>query len=149
MIVPILLGPLLSASAVRHSEERQRVEGVLIRAADAEFDVPGEPHWSYARIERCSRETSERREHIDAIDVRDQYQRVVAERHVMAAVDEDIKCELRRRSWVDGQVPRAGNRVRGRIKEFAITEKVAARKRAVVCLRGLCSGGGTRLDDED
>jgi hypothetical protein len=32
----VILGPLLSTSTVRHSEERQRVEGVLIRAADAE-----------------------------------------------------------------------------------------------------------------
>ena len=129
--------PVLTTSAVCVSEERQRVEGVLIRAADAEFDVPGEPRWSYARIERCNSEASERREHIDAIDVRDQYQRVVPERHVMAAVDEDIECKLSRRLWVDGQVPRAGNRVRRRIEEFAITEEVAARKRAMVGLRRL------------
>ena len=47
----------LSTSAVRHTEECQRVKGVLIGAADAEFDVPGEPGWSYTRIECCDRET--------------------------------------------------------------------------------------------
>src|SRR5262245_46738852 len=74
---------LLSASAVPHSEERQRVEGVLIRAADAELDVPRESGRSYTRIECCRREASERRKYIDAVVVRDQYQRIVPERHVM------------------------------------------------------------------
>ena len=101
MIVPILLGPLLSASAVRHSEERQRVEGVLIRAATTEFDVPRESGRSHTRIESCRREASERREHIDVTVARDQYQRIVPERHVMQTVDEDVERKLSRRLWID------------------------------------------------
>jgi hypothetical protein len=136
--VPILLGPLLSASAVRHSEERQRVEGVLIRAADAEFDVPRESGRSYTRIECCRREASERREHIDAVVVRDQYQRIVPERHVMPTVDEDVERKLSRRLWIDYQVPRAGDSGRV-INWFAVTVERAASKRAIVrpCALGL------------
>src|SRR4029077_14282399 len=140
MIVPILLGPLLSASAVRHSEERQRVEGVLIRAADAEFDVPRESGRSYTRIECCHREAAERREHIDAVGVRDQHQCVVPERHVMATVDEDVKGELSRRLWIDYQVPRASDSG-PEIGFFAVTVERAPSKRAMV---GLCALGPRR-----
>jgi hypothetical protein len=141
MIVPILLGPLLSASAVRHSEERQRVEGVLIRAADAEFDVPRESGRSYTRIECCRREASERQEHIDAVVVRDQYQRIVPERHVMPTVDEDVERKLSRRLWIDYQVPRAGDSGRVIGIWFAVTVERAASKRALV---RLCSRGPQR-----
>ena len=60
----------LSTAAVCHSEERQRVVGILIRAADAELDVPGEARRSYSRIECCYRDASERQEHIDTAVVR-------------------------------------------------------------------------------
>ena len=131
---------MLPTSAVRHSEERQRIEGVLIRAADAEFDVPGEPGRSYTRIECCHREASERREHIDAVGEREQGQRVVPERHVMPTVDEDIEGELSQRLWIDDQVPRA--RDSGpEIGFFAVTVERAARKRAMV---GLCGRGWRR-----
>ena len=133
----MVLARLLSTSAVRHSEERQRVEGVLIRAADAEWDVPGEPRRSYTPIECCHREASERREHIDTVGERDQHQRVVPERHVMVTVDEDIEGELSQRLWIDDQVPRAGDS--GRIIGwFAVTVERAASKRAMVrlCRRG-------------
>src|SRR5262245_56302995 len=133
MIVPILLRLLLSASPVRHSEDRQRVERVLIRAADAEFDVPRESGRSYTRIECCHCETSERREHIDAFVLRDQYQRIVPERHVMLTVDEDVKCKLSRRLWIDYQVPRASDSGCV-INWFAVTVERAAIKRAIVRL---------------
>ena len=130
--------PFLSTAAVCHSEERQRVEGVLIRAADAELDVPGEPGRSYTRIECCHREASECREHIDTLVVRDQYQRVVPERHVMATVDEDVEGQLSQRLWIDDQVPRA--RDSGpEIGFLAVTVERAASERAMV---GLCWLGG-------
>ena len=128
----------LSTAAVCHSEERQRVEGVLIRAADAEVDVPGEPRRSYTCIESCRREASERREHIDTAVVRHQYQRVVPERHVMATVDEDIEGELSQRLWIDDQVPSAGDGG-PEIGFFAVTVERAASERAMV---GLCWLGG-------
>jgi len=143
----VLLGPLLSTSAVRHSEERQRVERVLIRAADAEIDVPRKSGRSYTRIECCRREASERREHIDAVVVRDQYQRIVPERHVMPTVDEDVERKLSRRLWIDYQVPRAGDS--GRVIDwFAVTVERAVSKRAMVrlCRRGRRR---TRGDEED
>jgi hypothetical protein len=65
VILHFNLGSFLS-SAVRHSEERQRVKGILIRAADAEFDVPGKCCRTCRRIESCYREASERREFIHA-----------------------------------------------------------------------------------
>src|SRR5215470_18829654 len=52
---------LFSTSPVRHCEKHQRVKGILVRAIDAEFDVPGKPRRSHARIEYCHREVSERR----------------------------------------------------------------------------------------
>ncbi len=131
-----MLGALLSASAVRHSEERQRVEGVLIRAADAEFDMPGEPGRSYTRIECCRREASERREHIDTVGERDQHQRVVPERHVMATVNEDVEGELSRRLWIDDQVPRAGDSGPEIGIFFAVTVERASSERAMVGLSG-------------
>jgi hypothetical protein len=85
MIAPVLLGPLLSTYAVRHSKERQRVAGVLVWATDTEFDVPRERRWIDRRVERHCHGSSEPRECIDAVDVRDQHQRVVPERQVMAA----------------------------------------------------------------
>jgi hypothetical protein len=124
----------LSTSAVRHTEECQRVKGVLIRAADAEFDVPGEPGWSYTRIECCDRETSERREHIHAVDVREQHQRVVPERHVMATVDEDVEGELSRRLWIDYQIPSTGDSGPEIRIFFAVTVERAASERAMVGL---------------
>ncbi len=132
----------LSTAAVCHSEERQRVEGVLIRAADAEFDVPGEPRRSYTRIECCRREASERREHIDTAVVRDQYQRVVPERHVMATVVEDIEGELSQRLWIDDQVPRARDSGPEIGRFFAVTVERATRERAMVGLCGLGWLGG-------
>jgi hypothetical protein len=99
---------LLSTSAVRHTEECQRVKGARGRAAIAEFDMPGERRWSLRRIERRRCEASERREHIDTVGERDQRQRVVSERHVMATVNEDIQGKLSRCLWIDDQVPRAG-----------------------------------------
>ena len=127
----------LSTAAVCHSEEPQRVEGVLSRAADAEVDVPGEPRRSYTCIESCRREASERREHIDAVFVRDQYQRIVPERHVMPTVDEDVERKLSRRLWIDYQVPRAGDSRRV-INWFAVTVERAVTKFAMVrlCRRG-------------
>jgi hypothetical protein len=129
-------GPLLPTSAVRHSEEGQRVEGVLIRAADAEFDVPGEPHGSYTRIECCRRETSERREHIDTVVVRNQHQLVVPERHVMATVHENVEGELSRRLWIDDEVPRAGDNGPEIRRFFAVTVERAGSERAMVGLFG-------------
>jgi len=97
--------------------------------------VPGERRRSYTRIESCHREASERREHIDAVDVRDQHQCVVPERHVMATVDEDVKGELSRRLWIDDQVPRASDSG-PEIGFFAVTVERAACKRAMVGLSG-------------
>jgi hypothetical protein len=149
--IRVILGPLLSASAVRHSEERQRVERVLIRAADAEFDVPGERRGSLRRIERRCREASERREHIDTLVVRDQHQRVVPERHVMPAVDEDVERKLSRRLWIDYQVPRAGDSGRVIGIWFAVTVERAASKRARVRLCRRCPQRTcwTREDQQD
>ena len=109
--------------------------------------MPGERRGSLRRIERRRREASERREHIDTLVVRDQYQRVVPERHVMATVDEDIEGQLSQRLWIDDQVPRA--RDSGpEIGFFAVTVERAARKRAMV---GLCgrSRRRTRRGHED
>ena len=117
----MILGPRLSTSAVRHSRECQRVVRVLIRAADGEFDVPGERRRSHVRIECCNRDASESREHIDAVGVR-----------VVAAVVEDIKRELSRRCGVNDQVPRAGDN--GTSNLSAATVERATRKRAMVRL---------------
>ena len=100
--------------------------------------MPGQPGRSYTRIECCHREASERREHIDTVVVRDQHQRVVPERHVMATVDEDVEGELSRRLWVDDQVPRAGDSGPEIGRFFAVTVERAARKRAMVRLCGRC-----------
>jgi hypothetical protein len=132
----VVLARLLSTSAVRHTEECQRVEGARGRAAVAEFDVPGERRGSLRRIERRRRETSERREHIDTVVVRDQHQRVVPERHVMATVDEDVEGELSRRLWIDDQVPRAGDSGPEIGRFFAVTVERAASQRAMVGLSG-------------
>ena len=51
---------------VGQSEERQRVVGMLGRAATAEFDMPGERCGSRIRVERRRRAVSEPREHVDA-----------------------------------------------------------------------------------
>ena len=99
--------------------------------------MPREPGRSYTRIECCRCEPSERREHIDTLVVRDQYQRVVPERHVMATVDEDIEGELSQRLWIDDQVPRAGDSG-PEFGFFAVTLERAARKRAMI---GLCGRG--------
>jgi hypothetical protein len=96
MIVPVLLARLLSTSAIRHSKERQRVVGVLVWAADTEFDVPSERRWIHRRVERCRHGISEPRECIDAVDIRDEHQRVVPERQVVAAVIEDVERDLSR-----------------------------------------------------
>ena len=127
----------LSTAAVCHSEERQRVEGVLIRAAEAEIDVPGELRRSYTRIECCRREASERREHVDTAGVRHQYQRVVPERHIMATVVEDIEGELSQRLWIDDQVPRARDSGPEIGRFFAVTVERATSERAMVGLWGL------------
>jgi hypothetical protein len=108
----------------------------LIRAADAEFDVPREPGRRYTRIECCRRETSERREYIDTVVVRNQRQRVVPERHVMATVDEDIEGELSQRLWIDDQVPRTCDSGPEIGSFFAVTIERAASDRAVVGLSG-------------
>ena len=52
------LGPLLSTSAVRQSEVRQRVVGMLGRAAAAEFDVPGERRRSSTLVSSVAVATS-------------------------------------------------------------------------------------------
>src|SRR5262249_43052146 len=70
---------------------------------------------------------SEGREHIDAVVVRDQYQRIVSERHVMPTVDKDVERKLSRRLWIDYQVPRAGDSGRV-INWFAVTVERAASK---------------------
>jgi len=130
------LEPPLSTSAVRQSEVLQRVVGMLGRAAAAEIDVPGERRRSCIRVERRRRGVSEPREHVDAVDVRDQHQRVVPERQVMAAIVEDVE---RDQGWrpADVHVPIAGDDGAGNL--IAATVERAARKRAMVrlCARGL------------
>ena len=130
----MILGPLLSTSAVRYSKKGQRVIGALGRAAVAEFDVPGKRRRSHRRIEPGGRDAPEPREHIDTVDVRDQYQRVVAPCQVLAAVVEDIERELSRRFGIDGQVPGAGDN--GARNRSAVTKERAARKSAMVRLCG-------------
>ena len=109
MIVPVLLGPLLCTSGVRHSKERQRVVGVLVWAADTKFDVPSERRWIHRGVERRRHGIPEPRECIDAVDIRDEHQLVVPERQVMAAIIEDGERDLSRRRGIDIHVPRTGD----------------------------------------
>ena len=110
---------------------------MLGRAAAAEFDVPGERRRSHRRVERRRRAVSEPREHVDAAGRRDQHQRVVPERQVMAAIVEDVERDLGRRRGIDTHVPDAGDRENG--NGIAAAEEGAAGKRAMVrlCARGL------------
>jgi len=80
---------------------------MLGRAAAAEFDVPGERRRSHTCVERRRRCVSEPREHVDAAGRRDQHQRVVPERQVMAAIVEDVERDLGRRrgSMLTFQLP--------------------------------------------
>ena len=131
------LEPPLSTSAVRQSEVLQRVVGMLGRAAAAEIDAPGERRRSCIRVERRRRGVSEPREHVDAAGERDQHQRVVPERQVMAAIVEDVERDLGRRLGIDVHVPIAGDD--GARSRSAVTKERAARKRTMVrlCGRGL------------
>jgi len=105
---------------------------MLGRAAAAEFDVPGERRRSHTCIERRRRCVSEPREHVDAAGRRDQHQRVVPERQVMAAIVEDVERDLGRRRGIDVHVPVAGDREDG--NGIAVAEESATRKRAMVRL---------------
>ncbi len=140
----MILRPVLSTSAARCSEERQRVVGALGRAAVAEFDLPGESgHRSCIRIERRRHGVSESREHVHAAAGRRrvQHQRVVPERQVLAAVVEDGGRDLSRRLGIDAHVPRAGDDG-GENGRLAVTQERAARKRAMV---RLCGRGRQRI----
>jgi hypothetical protein len=119
------------------SEVRQRVVGMLGRAAAAEFGVPGERRRIHPRVERRRHGVAEPREHIDAVDVRDQHQRIVPERQVMAAIVEDVERDLGRRRGIDAHGPISGDREEG--NGIAVTVARTTRKRAMVrlCGRGL------------
>ena len=144
MIVPVLLGPLLSTSAVRHSKVLQRIVGVLVWAADTKCDAPFERRWIHHRVERCRHRISEPRECIDAVDIRDEHQLVVSERQVMAAIIEDVERDLSRRRGIDIHVPVTGDDGAG--NRGAVTIERTARNRPMV---GLCGPRRTRCDEED
>src|SRR6476660_3086503 len=125
--------PLL-ISAVRHSQVRHRVVGVLAWAAHTEFDVPAELCWIPRRINRRRRGISEPRESIDAVEVRDQHQPVVPERPVMAAIIEDVERDLSRRRRIDIHVPLTGDDGAG--NRIGVTGERTARNRSMVVLCG-------------
>ena len=110
--------------------------GVLVWAADTEFDVPSECRWIYRRVERRRHGISEPRERIDAVDIGDEHQRVVPERQVVAAVIEDVERDLSRRRRIDIYVPRTGDDGAG--NRVAVTVERSARNRPMV---GLCACG--------
>ena len=108
---------------------------MLGRASTAEFDGPGERRRSCIRIERRRRCISEAREHVDAARRRDQHQRVVPERQVMAAIVEDVERDLGRCLGIDVHVPIAGDREDG--NGIAVTVERTARNRPMVVLCAL------------
>ena len=120
-------------SAVRHSKVRQRVVGVLVWAADAELDVPGERRRIRRRIERCRRGVSKAREYVDTVDERHLHQSVVPERQVVAAVIEYVERNLSRRLGIDDDVPLTGDD--GTVNRSAVTQERTTRKRAMIRLR--------------
>ncbi len=108
--------------------------------------MPGERCRSLIRIKRHCHGVPKPREHVDAVREPDQHQRVVAERQVMAAVVEDVERDLSRRLGIDDHIPIPGDRGPGNRR--AVTEELAARKRAMVRLsgRGRRRAGDGRCD---
>ena len=135
----MILGQLLSTSAVRQSEVRQRVVGTLGRAAAAEFGLVGEACRSLIGVEGGYDNPFESREDIDTVDERDELEVEVPECEMAPAIVEDSERELGWRFSIDDHLPEATDGVRRGHEEFAVTEKIAAGKRAMVrlCGRGL------------